>query len=138
MHEQARERISNAIRIAAPERLLRPFLRYGETIQPLLIGARTLEEYDDFNHGIRTALLELGPIEAPRPQPPPTGLPEPLSVREMEVLRMLPTHLSTTEIADELCVAPSTIRSHIKSIYSKLDVHSRTEAVDRAEELELL
>jgi LuxR family maltose regulon positive regulatory protein len=134
LHDQAREIISNAFRIAAPEEFLRPFLRYGETIRPLLIGAQAGEGDDDFHRGIREALLEWGPIDAPQP----TGLSEPLSNRELEVLRMLPTHLSTTEIADELCVAPSTIRSHIKSIYNKLDVHSRTEAVDRAVELELL
>jgi LuxR family maltose regulon positive regulatory protein len=64
-------------------------------------------------------------------------LADPLSKRELEVLRLLPTYLTTSEIADQLCIAPSTVRSHIKHIYSKLQVHGRAEAVQRAEELAL-
>jgi LuxR family maltose regulon positive regulatory protein len=68
----------------------------------------------------------------------PSSLVEPLSDRELEVLRLLVTHLSSTEIAQELFISPNTVRSHIKSIYGKLDVHSRSEAVARAQELCLL
>ena len=63
---------------------------------------------------------------------------EPLTDREKDVLRLLKTSLSATEIANELVVAPSTVRSHIKSIYGKLAVHRRMEAVVRAEELGLI
>ncbi|NOR89758.1 MAG: hypothetical protein GQ524_05845 [Anaerolineales bacterium] len=63
---------------------------------------------------------------------------EPLTEREMEVLRLLATHLSSTEIAGQLVIATSTVRSHIKNIYSKLRVHSRTEAVEKAREIGLL
>ena len=63
---------------------------------------------------------------------------EALSPRETEVLRLLTTHLSHAEMADELVVSVNTVRSHVKSIYSKLDVHSRMEAVERARELGLL
>jgi len=75
-----------------------------------------------------------------RRMPPSVASPlvEPLSEREMEVLRLLTTSLSSTEIAEELFIAPSTVRSHVKSIYGKLDVHSRREAVARAQELDLL
>ena len=69
---------------------------------------------------------------------PSSSLVEPLSERELEVLRLLTTHLSSTEIADELVISANTVRSHIKSIYSKLNVHSRMDAVQRARELELL
>ena len=63
---------------------------------------------------------------------------EPLSERELEVLRLLATGLSTSGIAQELFVAVSTLRSHAKSIYSKLNVHSRHKAVARSKELNLL
>ena len=64
---------------------------------------------------------------------------EPLSKRELEVLRLLPSHLSTPEMAEKLMVAVSTVvRSHVKSIYGKLNVHSRYEAIERARELKLL
>ncbi|MCA9929955.1 MAG: response regulator transcription factor [Anaerolineales bacterium] len=62
----------------------------------------------------------------------------PLSERELDVLRLLNTHLTGTEIAEQLFIAPSTVRSHIKNIYSKLNAHSRSEAVLRAEALHLL
>jgi len=63
---------------------------------------------------------------------------EPLSERELDVLRYLNSSLTSSEIADELYVAVSTVRSHIKSIYQKLGVHRRIEAVERARELGLL
>jgi LuxR family maltose regulon positive regulatory protein len=63
---------------------------------------------------------------------------EPLSEREIEVLRLLPTHLSSTEIAQELYISKNTVRSHIRHIYEKLDVHSRDDAVRRSQELGLL
>jgi len=63
---------------------------------------------------------------------------ESLSKRELEIMRLLTTHLSSTEIAGELVISTNTVRSHIKRIYGKLNVHSRRDAVRRAEELELL
>ena len=63
---------------------------------------------------------------------------DPLCGRELEVLRLLPTHLTGPEIARELYISRNTVRSHIGHIYDKLDVHSRTEAVQRAQELGLL
>ena len=63
---------------------------------------------------------------------------EPLSEREHEVLRCLTTHLSSPEIARELFVSVNTVRFHIKNIYSKLGVHSRADAVQRAKEQRLL
>jgi LuxR family transcriptional regulator, maltose regulon positive regulatory protein len=65
------------------------------------------------------------------------GEAEALSEREIEVLHFLRSSLSVSEIAAMLCVAESTVRSHIKSIYSKLGVHRRMEAVERAQALGL-
>jgi LuxR family maltose regulon positive regulatory protein len=63
---------------------------------------------------------------------------EPLSEREMEVLALLATGMSNPEIAEQLYIAVSTVRSHCKSIYGKLNVHKRWDAVHRAQELGLL
>jgi LuxR family maltose regulon positive regulatory protein len=63
---------------------------------------------------------------------------DPLSAREMDVLRLLPTQLTAPEIADQLYIAESTVRTHIKHIYSKLNVNRRFEAVERAKDLDLL
>jgi LuxR family maltose regulon positive regulatory protein len=62
---------------------------------------------------------------------------EPLSERELEVLRLLRTDLNGPEIARELIVSLNTMRTHTKNIYSKLGVTNRRAAVLRAEELDL-
>jgi LuxR family transcriptional regulator, maltose regulon positive regulatory protein len=67
-----------------------------------------------------------------------TPLLEPLSQREVAVLRFLPTMLSNSEIAAELFVSTNTVKTHLRSIYRKLDVGRRREAVARARALRLL
>ena len=66
------------------------------------------------------------------------GLVEPLSDRELDVLRLLATDLDGPDIARQLIVSVNTMRTHTKSIYAKLGVNSRREAVRRAEEQGLL
>jgi LuxR family maltose regulon positive regulatory protein len=66
------------------------------------------------------------------------ALVEPLSARELDVLRLLATDLAGPEIARELVVSLSTVRSHTKAIYAKLGANNRRSAVTRAEELDLL
>jgi LuxR family maltose regulon positive regulatory protein len=63
---------------------------------------------------------------------------EPLTERELEILQFLNTNLSSKEIGRELYISVHTVRSHVKSIYGKLGVHSRVACVDVAEELALL
>jgi ATP/maltotriose-dependent transcriptional regulator MalT len=73
------------------------------------------------------------------PSPPCVSLLiEPLSDRELEVLGLIAAGLSNREIAQELVVATSTVKTHINNIYRKLDVLRRTQAVARAKELNLL
>jgi LuxR family maltose regulon positive regulatory protein len=60
-----------------------------------------------------------------------------LSERELDVLRLLATDLDGPEIASQLMVSLNTMRTHTKSVYSKLCVNKRRAAVRRAEELEL-
>ena len=76
-----------------------------------------------------------------RPAPPPAGPRpplEPLSNSEIRVLRYLPTHLSAPEIAGELSVSTSTVKTHLRNLYGKLGAHSRAEAVESARALGLL
>ncbi len=63
---------------------------------------------------------------------------EPLNARELEVLGLIAKGLSNHEIADQLALAVSTVKWYINSLFSKLGVHSRTQAVARARELGLL
>jgi LuxR family transcriptional regulator, maltose regulon positive regulatory protein len=63
---------------------------------------------------------------------------EPLSERELAVLRFLPTMMSNAEIASEMFVSVNTVKTHLKHVYRKLDVADRRDCVKRARELRLL
>ena len=70
--------------------------------------------------------------DASKAQAPMTGRPtlaRPLTDREMEVLQCLPTRLTTSEIGMTLNISMYTVRTHLRSIYSKLNVRSRNEAI---------
>lgn len=73
--------------------------------------------------------------KAPPAQP---GLVEPLSARELEVLKLVSQGLSNQQIAAKLNIAPSTVKTHINNIYGKLGVETRTQAVRQAQESGLL
>ncbi len=127
--------LARAVSMAAPEGYVRIFVNEGAPMGELLrrVAARGVAvEYVG-------KLLAVLAAESGASQPPPKAqLVEPLTEREMEVLRYLETSLSIPEIAQELFVASSTVRSHVKSVYGKLGVHRRMEAVSRARELGLL
>jgi LuxR family maltose regulon positive regulatory protein len=108
-------------------RLLQTALRQG--IEPKYI----IELLSAFN-------LHLESYESGTPASRYSGanLIEPLSERELEVLRFLNTNLSTPEIADEMILAPSTIRTHVRNIYAKLGTHGRIEAIQKAKDLNLI
>jgi len=102
----------------------------GESLRPLLAHADKL--FAAFSESVTPAPI---PSDISDQQ---STMVEPLSERELQVLRLLAAGLSNPEIAQQLYVAVSTIRSHAKSIYGKLNVHGRWEAVQRAKELGLL
>ena len=66
------------------------------------------------------------------------GLIEPLTARELDVLRLLAAGRSTAELAAALFVEPSTVKTHLIHVYRKLGVHNRVQAVARARDLALL
>ncbi len=80
--------------------------------------------------------IETAPPAEPHPPPAEQGE-DPLSERELAVARLLRGDLTQREIADELYIAPSTVKTHIKSIYRKLGVSKRSHAITRAQELGL-
>ncbi len=144
--DKALAALERALFLAKPEGYVRIFIDEGKPMRELLreAAARGIAvDYvtrllGDFEEAAREKgwVADSSPLpEVHRPSP---AMFEPLSEREMSVLRYLPSHLSSSEIAEELYIATSTVRSHIKSIYSKLGVHSRLEGIERAEELGLL
>jgi LuxR family maltose regulon positive regulatory protein len=133
--EKAIATLTRALTLAEPGGYVRTFIDEGAPMTRLLRMAadqRVAREY------VGKLLAAFGAEEQERAVSPASPLIEPLTEREAEVLRLLTTSLSTPEIAQELVISVHTVRSHVKSIYCKLDVHQRMEAVQRAGELELL
>jgi ATP/maltotriose-dependent transcriptional regulator MalT len=89
---------------------------------------------------IRTLLADLLDQfpEIPSTLSPSFTLFEDLSSRELDILPFLAAGLSNKAIADELYLSAGTVKWHLKSIYRKLDVHSRTQAVATARDLNLI
>jgi LuxR family maltose regulon positive regulatory protein len=132
--EGAMADLARALSLAEPEGYVRVFVEQGPAMVTLLRRAAT--------RGITSEYVArlLGEFDLPSPDQERSDQPliEPLTERELEVLRCLASDLTMEEIGRQLFVARSTIRSHAKSIYGKLNVHSRREAVRRARALGLL
>jgi DNA-binding NarL/FixJ family response regulator len=95
-------------------------------------------ELNRINIALALAILEAQPVSTPRESRAEMCLLDELSHTELRVLRYLPTNLSRPAIARELYVSVSTISTHIRNIYSKLDASNRAEAVERARRLRLI
>jgi LuxR family maltose regulon positive regulatory protein len=126
--------LEQALSLAAPEGYVRTFVDEGEAMARLLRRALTEGITVDYAARLLAAFGESPQSASPAAQ----ALVEPLTEREMEVLRLIAAGLSNREIGDELVVAVSTVKSHINHIYGKLDVKNRTQAVARARTLGLL
>jgi LuxR family transcriptional regulator, maltose regulon positive regulatory protein len=124
--------LERALKLAEPEGYIRTFLDEGTPMATLLRCAVT----KGISPNYASRLLEAFGITATRP--PAGALPEPLSERELEVLRLVASGMSNAEISRTLFVALSTVKKHINNIYRRLGTNSRTRAVARARELNLL
>jgi LuxR family maltose regulon positive regulatory protein len=133
--------LARALALAEPEGYVRLFVDEGDPMNQLLHEAakhKILPAYISKLCAAITPGSGQAETSAITPSPSPQPLIEPLSERELDVLRLLRTELSGPEIARELVIALSTVRTHTKSIYSKLNVNSRRAAVKRAADLDLL
>ncbi len=155
--DEAGEALSQALSLAGPEGYMRLFLDLGWPMSELLgalaaqgtaarapttamvpyagnyvrdlLAAFQQEREAHGSQAARVTTHQPSLVEA---------LPDPLTERELGVLQLLAEGLSNKEIASKLVIAPSTVKQHLKNIYGKLDVHSRTQAVARGRELEIL
>jgi LuxR family maltose regulon positive regulatory protein len=123
--------LDRALTLAEPEGYVRPFVEPGDAMAVVLKAAAKRSAY------ARKLLDQFDPTEDRRPAQHPALL-EPLSEREMDVLRLLRSDLDGPEIARELKVSLNTMRTHTKNIYDKLGVSGSRAAERRAEELEHL
>jgi LuxR family maltose regulon positive regulatory protein len=125
--------LERALALAEPEGYVRVFADEGAPMARLLDEAAGRGLAPDL---LRRILTAFGGEDPPgRETERESALPEPLSEREREVLRLLDTDLSGPEIARQLVVSLNTVRTHTKNIYTKLGVNNRRAAVLRAEEL---
>ena len=138
--EDALSILSHCLTLAEPEGYVRIFVERGAPMASLLRIALNRGIETNYITGLLSAFnypvesLESG-MSASRFSG--ASLIEPLSDRELEVLRLLNTPLTIPEIAGEMVLAPSTIRTHVRNIYNKLDAHGRIEALQKAKELGL-
>ena len=125
--------LERAVALAEPEGYVRVFIDEGPPMAALLKLAAKDRKAPGY---VRRLLAAAVTVEGQTPVDQP--LIEPLSERELEVLRLLESELDGPEIARELTVSLATVRTHTRSIYAKLGVNSRRAAVRRAAELGLL
>jgi LuxR family maltose regulon positive regulatory protein len=125
--------LARAMALAEPEGYLRVFIDEGPPMAALL---KLAAKQPDAPAHLRRLLVTIATAEGQTPVKQP--LVEPLSERELEVLRLLESDLDGPDIARELTVSLSTVRTHTRNIYAKLGVNSRRAAVRRAAELGLL
>ena len=104
---------------------------------PLLHQAQSSKIMPDYVE-LLLASFEQGVYNRPIEAVNQIGVIDPLSGRELEVLKQLAQGCTDKKIAENLVIARETVHKHLKNIYGKLDVHSRTEAIARARELKLL
>ncbi len=147
---QALGSLERALSLARPEGYFAIFVNEGPPMAELLVKmkgkgrAPCIDQYTEkllVALGIRQREFQPSPTEMKstktRLNTEPSPLAEPLSERELEVLKLLRTEMSGPEIARELSVSLNTLRTHTKNIFSKLGVNNRRAAVRRAEELGL-
>ncbi len=131
---QALASLERALLLAEPEGYIRLFVDEGEAMVTLLHQAHA--------HGIApgyvATLLAACDEQALATPSRPGSLVEPLTERELDVLRLLVAGLSNAAIAQELVITVGTVKRHVNSIYGKLCVNSRTQAVARAHTLHAL
>jgi LuxR family maltose regulon positive regulatory protein len=131
---QAESVMKRTISLACDTGFKRIFLDEGQPVRDLLKKPGIQKLAPDYVEGLLQGPGQPETNEMLSAQ----ELPEVLSERELQVLRYLQTNLTTPEIADEMVIGVNTIRTHIKNIYSKLNVHKRFEAVERGKELDLI
>ena len=144
---QALASLERALTLAEPEGYLRPFVDEGEPMRLLLDGSQSRIEKQSRGPcrqllGYLDKLLAAftragGYTKCNQSSIKNQLLIEPLSERELEVLKLLRSELSGPEIAQQLVISLNTLRTHTNNIYNKLGVNHRRAAVRRAEELDL-
>jgi LuxR family maltose regulon positive regulatory protein len=141
--EPAVDTLTRALVLAEPEGYVRTFVDEGEPMSDLLsttLEVRQRGRLDTANPVPARYLAKLLAVAAQEAGAPGGNerLPEPLSERELEVLAFIAAGQTNAQIADKLFISMSTVKTHINRLYRKLGVRSRTQALARARDLDLI
>ena len=125
--EEATDTLMQAIEIAQPDEIIMPFVEYGDKIKGLLELVRgksefvneILEKYLDKGNIDRKEIEQVNRIN---------GL---LTDREKEVMKLFTKGYKQSEIASELQITVDTVKRHIKNVYSKMNIHSKAELIEK-------
>ena len=145
--EQAVQVLADALALAKPGGFIRIFVDEGTSVAELLMRMNAsregrkpvLSEIEGMQEYTHKLLAAFGKQKDVRPSAlSPQPLVEPLSQRELEILRLIAQGLSNREIGERLFLALDTVKGHNRRIYDKLQVQRRTEAVAKARSLDIL
>jgi LuxR family maltose regulon positive regulatory protein len=137
--DQAMNLLERVLPLAAIHGFFMTFVCHGAPMEALLREAAGRGISPTYVGRLLEAFSRVRPARLPADtRPSQAALLEQLSKRELEVLRLLASSLSGPQIADELFISLGTFQAHTKSIYSKLGVHNRIEAIERARDLKLM
>ena len=130
--------LEEALILAAPQGFVRSFVDEGEPMKRLLQQVALKGSQRGYAQELLNAFPREGQMGQAKALELAVDWVEPLSERELQVLKLLNTRFSVPEIAAEIHLAPTTVRTHVQNIYRKFGVHGRIEALQRGEELGLL
>ena len=134
-HAAAQRRVEQALEISSGEGRIWIYLTVPGARE--LLEAQPMHATAHPGH-LKDLLDHVAGVEPPSGDAPAPTLSEPLTDRELAVLRFLPTNLSAPEIAGELILSVHTVKTHMRKLYAKLGVHTRAEAVQTGRALGLL
>ena len=141
--DEALDALGHAVELAQADGWVRVFVDTSPVIADLLPELATTRPQSGWTRELLAAVTggggEVGPGTGPTPGPrPAVALVDPLSDRELDVLRLLGSDLDGPGIARQLVVSLNTVRTHTKHIYTKLGVNNRRAAISKAHQLGLL
>ena len=125
--EAANRHLDEALSAAHSERLIHTIVEQGPLVHKLLMSSVPDPRHERF---VGELIAAASHVVAPVRMVVTTSLVEPLSARELTVLRYLSSRLTYREIAAALYVSLNTLKTHVRSVYRKLEVASRADAVD--------
>ena len=137
-HPDALSSLERALNLAESQKYMRIFIDEGEPLRCLLQQALKAGICKGYTKELLSSLDHPKKVSQSLKKVETTELVDPLSEKEFQILPFLNTRLSVPEIADEIHLAPSTVRTHVQNIYRKLNTHNRIETLRKAKDLGLL